>query len=243
MALARFDRGLAALKASLRLFRLHYVLPRVRATFDRFLRRQRNDSYDLVFVVPSYARGWILEAICHEIAAHLTGRWCLHYSTQGLPTSHAYFFAHQPCRTRAAGEYDRLEPSLYCVHTHPSPTNEQRAPVRAESGHRVLFMFLHSAAAYSRRMDRPWCPGLGALILRALGPTRPRVTDCAATSPKSPDLMVELVRSMPHQLPSLVDTAGTRDFSVAWCANFRASRPPLCSRHYAPWMYSCRRRR
>jgi glycosyltransferase involved in cell wall biosynthesis len=52
------------------------------------------EEYDLVFVVLDFAKGWILEAICREIAAYFSGKYCFHYSEFSLPPSKAYFFSH-----------------------------------------------------------------------------------------------------------------------------------------------------
>ncbi|MDJ0616918.1 MAG: glycosyltransferase family 4 protein [Calothrix sp. MO_192.B10] len=51
-------------------------------------------EYDLVFVIFGFAKNWILEAICREIATYFSGKYCFHYSETDLPPSKAYFIAH-----------------------------------------------------------------------------------------------------------------------------------------------------
>lgn len=107
---------LARAKQATKAYRLHYVVPRVTAPM-----RAAAPAYDQVFVLDPAWRGWILDAICREIAAHLPGRHHFHYSTRAVPAARSYFIAHQslvaptlannPCvwRGRRVGFY-----------THPS---------------------------------------------------------------------------------------------------------------------------
>ncbi|MBD2362980.1 glycosyltransferase [Anabaena minutissima FACHB-250] len=78
------------------------------------------EEYDLVFVVLDFARGWILEAICREIATYFPGKYCFHYSKSSLPPSKAYFFAHYSFLPICI----KLNPSIWgskilVWHTHP----------------------------------------------------------------------------------------------------------------------------
>ncbi|MFT6437567.1 MAG: glycosyltransferase involved in cell wall biosynthesis [Candidatus Azotimanducaceae bacterium] len=80
----------------------------------------RRPHLDLVFVVPSSQRGWILEGIAKEIAAEFTGACAFHYATSGLPPAKAYFFVHYSALVSAY----RRNPSLwrrkvFVWYTHP----------------------------------------------------------------------------------------------------------------------------
>lgn len=111
-----FSDYIARAKHATRAYRLHYVVPRVTAPL-----RRSTPALDHVFVLDPAWRGWILDAICREIAAHVPGRHHFHYSTMDLPAANSYFIAHQslvapvlsnnPCvwRGRRVGFY-----------THPS---------------------------------------------------------------------------------------------------------------------------
>ncbi|MEM7011037.1 MAG: glycosyltransferase [Verrucomicrobiota bacterium] len=63
-----------------------------------FRRKWRPSSHpdcpDLVFVLFKDAKGWILEAICREIAERYPGTCEFHDSASNLPMAKAYFFAH-----------------------------------------------------------------------------------------------------------------------------------------------------
>jgi glycosyltransferase involved in cell wall biosynthesis len=107
---------LARAKQATAAYRLHYVVPRVTAPW-----RSVRPALESVFVLDPAWRGWILDAICREIAERVPGRHHFHYSTTGLPAAESYFIAHQslvapvlsnnPCvwRGRRVGFY-----------THPS---------------------------------------------------------------------------------------------------------------------------
>ncbi|MTJ09047.1 glycosyltransferase family 4 protein [Anabaena sp. UHCC 0204] len=78
------------------------------------------EEYDLVFVVLDLAKGWILEAICREIATYFPGKYCFHYSELSLPPSKAYFFAHYSFLPVCL----KLNPHIWgsktlVFHTHP----------------------------------------------------------------------------------------------------------------------------
>ncbi len=82
--------------------RPYYTLP-YSISYFRYIKSQllkssikgnHEPDYDLVFVVFGFAKNWILEAICREIAAYFPGKYCFHYSETNLPPSKAYFIAH-----------------------------------------------------------------------------------------------------------------------------------------------------
>ena len=71
-------------------YRLHYVLPRMRAPLGA-----GRPAADTVFILDPAYRGWILDAICREIAGRSPGRALFHYSTSDVPAASSYFIAHQ----------------------------------------------------------------------------------------------------------------------------------------------------
>ncbi|MBW4636253.1 MAG: glycosyltransferase [Iphinoe sp. HA4291-MV1] len=105
-----------------------YIIPYTRS-YIKFLMSQwqnksspidNSEQYDLVFVVLDLAKGWILEAICREIATYFPGKYCFHYSESSLPSSQAYFFAHYSFLPICL----KLNPSIWgskrlVWHTHP----------------------------------------------------------------------------------------------------------------------------
>lgn len=78
----------------------NYKLPhRISEIFFLLIKKLKLENfffkkYDLVFIVLEHGKGWILEAICKEIASYFPGRYCFHFLPYNLPPSNAYFFAH-----------------------------------------------------------------------------------------------------------------------------------------------------
>ncbi|MBI3300256.1 MAG: glycosyltransferase family 4 protein [Elusimicrobia bacterium] len=71
-----------------------YRRTRARYLVSRLLGATPAPLYDLAFVVPEPARGWILEAICRETAARFGGKTAFHYAIADPPPARAYFLAH-----------------------------------------------------------------------------------------------------------------------------------------------------
>ncbi len=57
-------------------------------------KQPRQEKYGIVFVIFEKSRGWILEAICREIATYCKVEFSYHYTKKNLPPAKAYFYAH-----------------------------------------------------------------------------------------------------------------------------------------------------
>lgn len=81
---------------------------------------KNDEPYDLAFIIFEQSRGWILEAICKEIALYFPGKVTFHYSSRFLPRAKAYFFAHfsffGPC---LKNNPDLLKSKTFVWFTHP----------------------------------------------------------------------------------------------------------------------------
>jgi len=55
---------------------------------------KRRRIFDLAFVITEDSKGWILEAICREIATYFKGTYCFAHDLQNLPPAKAYYYAH-----------------------------------------------------------------------------------------------------------------------------------------------------
>ena len=75
-------------------YKYPYVIRHTDFLFDKYFSKPSSECYDLVFVIFEESKGWILEAICKEIATYFKGKYCFHYSPSSLPLSKGYFFAH-----------------------------------------------------------------------------------------------------------------------------------------------------
>lgn len=101
-------------------YKLPYALSYSIYSFKKFFHKKKLEKYDLVFVIPTAGRGWILEAVCKEIAAYFRGKYCFHYSTYSLPPSKAYFFSCYPLFS----SYLKRNPAIWdskllVYYTHP----------------------------------------------------------------------------------------------------------------------------
>ncbi|MDA0895181.1 MAG: glycosyltransferase family 4 protein [Proteobacteria bacterium] len=87
-------------------------------------RSNKNDVYDLVFVTPpSQAEGWILDAICKEMGERLSSHkiaYCR--SGETIPLSHRYFFSHYMFYLRAVSAGSAIfagRSFVYATHLEP----------------------------------------------------------------------------------------------------------------------------
>ena len=182
------------------------------AMLQRVLRPFEPDprpGLDLCFVVKNGSGGWILEAICREIAAFHDGRWAFAGTLEQLPRARGYFFAHYHFYLEAM----RRNPHLWgrrCAVLVTHPKEESRdfggpAAVRVLSRARLISM----CSMWSELLV-----GLGVpprQITLALGGADPalfgthargggKVGLCAAYyDRKSPERIVELIRSLPER--------------------------------------------
>lgn len=87
---------------------------------DRLLFRSPSKKYDLALVIHENARGWILEAICREIARYYSGNYTFAYDVNNLPPAKAYFYAHYSFFPTALKINPHIWNSKHLVfHTHP----------------------------------------------------------------------------------------------------------------------------
>ena len=82
--------------------------------------RTGDEVVDVVFVIFEKSRGWILDAICKEMAQRLDVKYVFHYSAKDLPKGKRYFFAHYSFYSECL----KRNPNLWNAkstmwHTHP----------------------------------------------------------------------------------------------------------------------------
>jgi glycosyltransferase involved in cell wall biosynthesis len=175
----------------------------------RPFRRRRPPPLDLCLVVKDGSRGWILEAVCREIAAHFPGRWEICGRLDRLPRARGTFFVHYHFYLAALKNNPHLWDSRCAVWvTHPK--EEARdfggpAVIRALSRTNVVSM----CSMWRDLLERLGVPRERLSVSLAgadpdVFPTHARgggrIGFCAAYyDRKSPDRIVELVRAMPHR--------------------------------------------
>lgn len=184
-----------------------------RALYCCFFSRRRRSSffYDLVFVFKKKSSGWILEGICREIARYYPGKTAIHYadSRQPWPRAKNYFFSHYSFLPQCL----KFHPTVWggrvlVFYTHPKTTdwfNTANQLYSLNQCHKVICMNSESAQSLE-------CQGVKpeklAVVLGGADPEvfRPhernggKVGFSTAYYPrKSPDLLLEIVKSMPHR--------------------------------------------
>ena len=166
---------------------------------------------DLVFVIYPGNKGWILEAICQEIANFFPGKVSFHYGFDYLPAAKAYFFSHYSLLPLCLRHSPWIVQSQLLVwYTHPKSLEDIGVPDRE------LYSALNQA-------DSVICTCSGFVnFLKTKGVDNSRLTfilggadpdfftghtrgsgkvgfSTAYYARKSPDLVLEIVRKMPHR--------------------------------------------
>jgi glycosyltransferase involved in cell wall biosynthesis len=167
-----------------------------------------NTIPDLVFVVAEQNRGWILDAICHEIAERVDASTAFHYGGGPLPPARAYFFSHFLLFVE-----HRHDPSLrdapsivYFTHPRPWGWRERRRLIGMLREATVVVSMSSMHAALLRDAGLP--DEKVAVVVGAADPDhfRPHargdgaVGFCSAhQARKAPHLVAGLVRALPHR--------------------------------------------
>ena len=87
---------------------------------NKSLSKHTEIEYDLVFVIFGFAKNWILEAICKEIATYFPGKYHFHYSENNIPPAKAYFIAHYSFLPACLKQNSHMWGSKILVwYTHP----------------------------------------------------------------------------------------------------------------------------
>ena len=168
-------------------------------------------TYDLVFVTHPGNRGWILDAICKEIAQYFPGTCYFHYATDRLPPAKAYFFSHYSllplCLKKNPGLAKR---KLLVWYTHPKPSEEMGLTDRELYGalNQVTQVICTCASAREFLQTKGVDPSKTTVILGAADPElflpHPRSQGAIGFSTayyarKSPELILEIIQRMPDR--------------------------------------------
>jgi glycosyltransferase involved in cell wall biosynthesis len=166
---------------------------------------------DIVFVIYPGNRGWILEAICQEIAKYFPGNCSFHYSTHYLPSAEAYFFSHYSLLPLCLRESPWIERSQLLVwYTHPKSLED--IDVTDQELYQSLSKATKVICTCSSFVNFLKAKGIDLNILTfILGGADPDLFlghhrgagaigfSTAYYARKSPDLILEIIRQMPHK--------------------------------------------
>jgi glycosyltransferase involved in cell wall biosynthesis len=181
------------------------IVQRVLRPFER----RRRPRIDLCLVVKDGSRGWILEAVCREIAAHVDGRSEICGTLDRLPRARGYFFSHYHFYLAALKHHPHLWDSPCAVWvTHPKEEARDfggSACVRALARTHVVSMCsmwreLLEQVGIPRNRLRVSLAGADPTFFPSHSRGSGRIGFCAAYyDRKSPARIVDLVRAMPHR--------------------------------------------
>lgn len=165
-------------------------------------------SADLVLLVSKRNRGWILEAVCNEVANYYPGRHLLHYARRWVPDSPNYFFSHYSLVPEYFERHPWLkERTTIVFYTHPRDIGiepSRLVSILRECTWVVSMSSIHAESLIRQGLPesrvRVIIPGADPSLFRYHSRGVGAVGFCSAFySRKSPELMLELVRRMPHR--------------------------------------------
>jgi glycosyltransferase involved in cell wall biosynthesis len=189
------------------MFWIKSKLKRFRDQFLYSLRWTFGSKFDLVFVSDPGNKGWILDAICREIAAYFPGECHFYYFDSVLPPARAYFFSHYSLYPTCLAQNPQIAKARSLVfYTHQKEIQISEAELIATLN-QATTIFMNS-----RSRDQLCAAGLdpakSTYILGAADPemfqpherSNGAVGFCTAYYPrKDPDRIFEIIKAMPHR--------------------------------------------
>jgi glycosyltransferase involved in cell wall biosynthesis len=165
-------------------------------------------EYDLVFVIYPGNKGWILDAICREIAAYFPGKYCYHYGEAELPTAKAYFLSHYslyPTLLRTDPKIANAKVLVFYTHPKALEVSDEELVATLNRSTKVVF----TSSRYERLLHT-WGvnPDQTTYILGGADPgffqPHQRANGmvglfAAFHLRKEPDRLLALVKAMPHR--------------------------------------------
>ncbi|MCU0549112.1 MAG: glycosyltransferase family 4 protein [Leptolyngbya sp. Prado105] len=163
--------------------------------------------YDLVFVTHEGNKGWILDAICKEIAAYFPGTHTFHYSGMILPPAQAYFFSHYSLFPTYLKHNPKIAQAQNLVfYTHPKQLDISHSELIATLNHATTIVM--NSRSHRELIALGLDPNRSTYLVGAADPDffQPHergngsVGFCTAYYPrKDPDRIFEIIKAMPHR--------------------------------------------
>lgn len=188
-----------------RYFWPRYWLSRTQSFFSK-----RNEPvFDYVFIVAEHTRGWILEAICKEIAAHISGTVTFHYSVSNLPPAKIYFISHYsmvPVIVRKNPSVLKSKILVWYTHPRKIDTGDRELIYVLNRVHKVICTcseYVKKLVQMGLEENKVTCVLGGADPDFFYARTRSKdgkIGFCSGYRPhKSPDLILNIIKAMPHR--------------------------------------------
>ncbi len=189
-------------------YKYPYILEKTKSKISKLIKNNSSDkSYDLVFVIHD-AKGWILEGICREIATYFPGNYFFAYSLTELPQAKAYFFAHYSFLPIALKQNSTLwQSKLLVFYTHPKDIsrNSEELIYTLNESTKVICMCSEFAEllknhGVNSKKTTFILGGADPAIFQPHQRSNGAVGFCTAYyARKSPDLIFNISKSMPHR--------------------------------------------
>ncbi|MBW4538640.1 MAG: glycosyltransferase family 4 protein [Myxacorys chilensis ATA2-1-KO14] len=164
--------------------------------------------YDLVFVICEGNKGWILDALCKEIATYFPGKCHFHYSEAFLPPAKAYFFSHYSLYPSGLAQNPQIaQAKLLVFYTHKKSIGMSESALIAALNQATTTIFVNSRSCNELRAAGLE-PAKSTYILQAADPdlfqpherVNGAVGFCTAYyERKDPDRIFEIIKAMPHR--------------------------------------------
>jgi len=171
-------------------------------------RRHLTEKLDLVLVHPETGRGWVLETICKAVAQYFGGQFRIHYSLYRLPPARAYFFCHYSILSICLKRNPSIWGSKKIVfYTHPRDIGitEKELVYVLNKSDQVICM---NSASVRELISKGVRKDKLSFVIGGADPQHfvPHKRQSGAVgfstsyySRKSPDLILNIIRRMPHR--------------------------------------------
>lgn len=172
-----------------------------------FRRRPEAPELDVVFVVAPQNRGWILEAICREVAERMDGPSAILDAGTELPAAKAYFFSHYSL-FRNQPWHGAVQPERSLVwYTHPTHGPREARGIARQLARARAVVATSSVSAddllqigVPRRKVEVVIPGADPVRFRPHGRGGGAVGFCSAYYPrKAPEIVVDVAMALPER--------------------------------------------
>lgn len=204
-------------------YKIIYFLSYLKSLGDRFNKSNDKQEYDLVFVIDEGNRGWILDAICKEIAKYFSGNYHFSYAyyfpgknfsshspnnLPPLPKAKAYFFAHYSYFAVCLRLYPILwNRQSFIYYTHPKGImNDDQFAYMMNKSTKVICM----CSQFAERLVN--CGVNAQKVTYVLGAANPdmfpphqrsgngAIGFCTAYYPrKDPERILKIIKLLPHR--------------------------------------------
>lgn len=162
---------------------------------------------DFCFIVPEQNRGWILDALCHEVERFCSGKCSfVYFPCNFLPSSQTYFLAHFSLLRKCFKEFPEMEDSqVFVFFTHLPSHLEEKSVVALTKASKIICMNTYCVQYLVEKgiaRDKVVCVIGGADSSLFIFHSRSNGVVGLSTAyypRKSPDRVFEIVKAMPHR--------------------------------------------